>query len=87
MTKGIVLSSFLVCDYFTHEECREFSVSDCKKCASYVPHIQKVQYLHVLHCQYVKINIFLKEESIRDSFFLNPGEILGLTCTINDSIT
>ncbi|KAJ7358722.1 hypothetical protein OS493_022166 [Desmophyllum pertusum] len=30
-----------VCDYFAHEECKEFSVSDCKKCASYSPHIQK----------------------------------------------
>ncbi|XP_078382985.1 diacylglycerol kinase theta-like isoform X2 [Oculina patagonica] len=30
-----------VCDYFAHEECREFSVSDCKKCASYAPYMQK----------------------------------------------
>lgn len=30
-----------VCDYFTHEDCKEFSVSDCKKCASYSPHIPK----------------------------------------------
>ena len=33
---------FLVCDYFTHEDCKEFSVSDCKKCASYSPHVPKV---------------------------------------------
>ncbi|XP_073252302.1 diacylglycerol kinase theta-like [Porites lutea] len=30
-----------VCDYFTHEDCKEFSVSDCKKCASYSPHVPK----------------------------------------------
>ncbi|XP_027044816.1 diacylglycerol kinase theta-like isoform X2 [Pocillopora damicornis] len=29
-----------VCEYFVHEECKEFSVSDCKKCASYVPHMK-----------------------------------------------
>lgn len=34
--------NFLVCDYFTHEDCKEFSVSDCKKCASYSPHVPKV---------------------------------------------
>ena len=37
-----VLFCFTVCDYFTHEECKEFSVSDCKKCASYTPYMQKV---------------------------------------------
>lgn len=38
--------SFAVCDYFTHEECKEFSVSDCKKCASYSPYVQKVLSYH-----------------------------------------
>ncbi|XP_020604326.1 diacylglycerol kinase theta-like isoform X2 [Orbicella faveolata] len=37
-----------VCDYFTHEECKEFSVSDCKKCAAYTPYVQK-QLLHQAH--------------------------------------
>ena len=38
--------SFAVCDYFAHEECKEFSVSDCKKCASYSPYVQKVLSYH-----------------------------------------
>ena len=42
---------FAVCDYFTHDECKEFSVSDCKKCASYSPHIKKVLY-SVFHGTY-----------------------------------
>ncbi|XP_067048570.1 diacylglycerol kinase theta-like isoform X1 [Acropora muricata] len=30
-----------VCDYFVHEECKGFSVSDCKNCATYLPTKQK----------------------------------------------
>ena len=46
-----ILNFFLVCDYFTHEDCKEFSVSDCKKCASYSPHIPKVICQNVvMHC-------------------------------------
>lgn len=36
------------CDYFAHEECKDFSVSDCKMCASYSPHTQK-QFVQQAH--------------------------------------
>lgn len=32
-----------VCEYYAHEDCSDFSVSDCKECATYGPH--KVQLL------------------------------------------
>ena len=32
----------VVCEYYTHAECKDFVVSDCKQCANYTPHIDKV---------------------------------------------
>jgi hypothetical protein len=28
---------FSVCEYYSHLECQDFVVSDCKECATYVP--------------------------------------------------
>lgn len=27
-----------VCEYYAHVDCQDFVVSDCKECATYVPH-------------------------------------------------
>lgn len=35
---------FLVCEYYTHAECKDFVVSNCKQCATYTPHIDQVNY-------------------------------------------
>ena len=40
-------SCFAVCDYFVHEECKGFSVSDCKNCATYLPTKEKVCILNI----------------------------------------
>ena len=26
-----------VCEYYSHVECQDFAVSDCKECATYLP--------------------------------------------------
>ncbi|VDH95695.1 diacylglycerol kinase (ATP), partial [Mytilus galloprovincialis] len=36
-----------ICEYYAHEDCSDFSVSDCKECATYGPHkVNAVQYHH-----------------------------------------
>jgi len=33
----VVSDHVLVCEYYAHVDCQDFSVNDCKECATYVP--------------------------------------------------
>ena len=36
--------SVTVCEYYAHEDCQDFCVSDCKECATYGPHKVSIIY-------------------------------------------
>ncbi|KAL3888417.1 hypothetical protein ACJMK2_000785 [Sinanodonta woodiana] len=38
-----------ICEYYAHIECQDFVVSDCKECATYVPHKDLTQVVHYHH--------------------------------------
>jgi hypothetical protein len=54
-----ILNFILVCEYYAHEDCKDFAVNDCRETATYVPtrdNVNKSRYIFFLNTIQILVN-------------------------------